>query len=49
MLIIIPASEWANELQPIIRPIPVPSSPDGRLYNPADGNFYERLEDIENH
>jgi len=48
MLQSIPASEWATELQPMIGPIPVLSAPDGRVYNPADGNFYERLEDIEN-
>lgn len=48
MLLIIPASEWATELQPMIGPIPVLSAPDGRFYNPADGNFYEKLEDIEN-
>jgi hypothetical protein len=48
MLEFIPASEWAAELQPMIGPIPLLSTPDGRIYNPADGNFYEKFEDIEN-
>lgn len=47
---IIPASEWATELQPMLATVPVPvlRAPDGRIYNLADGKFYEKLEDIEN-
>jgi hypothetical protein len=45
----IPASEWVIELQPIGGPIPALRAPDGRIYNPADGKFYDKLENLENY
>lgn len=41
-----PASKWAVELQPMIGPVPALLAPDGRIYNPADRKFYDKLEDI---
>lgn len=45
----IPASEWAVELQPIGGPVPALRASDGRIYNPADGKFYDKLEDLDGH
>ena len=41
----IPASKWAVELQPIGY-LPALRAPDGRLYNPADGKFYDTEEEL---